>query len=155
LRREDLSEGVPPEFFGLHIHHLDVPYKQGVSSWPFTPFGSWRLFGAYVQWDDLEPQKGQWNFRRLDWYVEEAGRHGIELLLTLGRTPQWASARPNEDRKGSAAEPASIEDWKNYVRTLSRRYKGRIKYYEVWNEPRLYELEDQPPGGKVGYYRGS
>ena len=155
LKGEDPSAGVPPEFFGLHIHHLDVPYKQGASSWPFIPFGSWRLFGAYVQWNDLEPQKGQWNFSRLDRYVDEAGRQNIELLLTLGRTPQWASARPNEDCKGCAAEPASIEDWKNYVRTVARRYKGKIKFYEVWNEPRFYELEKAPPGAKIGYYSGS
>jgi hypothetical protein len=155
LEAEDPAAGVPPEFFGLHIHHLDVPYKQGASSWPFIPFGSWRLWGAYVDWRDLEPQKGHWNFNRLDRYVNEAEHHGIELLLTLARTPQWASARPNEDCKGCAAEPASIEDWKNYVRTVARRYKGRIKYYEVWNEPRFYELEGRAPRGKVGYFSGS
>jgi hypothetical protein len=155
LGGEDPRAGVPPEFFGLHIHHLDVPYKQGASSWPFIPFGSWRLWGAYVQWKELEPQKGQWDFRRLDRYVDEAGRHNIELMLTLGRTPQWASARPNEDCKGCAAEPASIEDWKNYVRTVARRYKGKIKFYEIWNEPRFYELERVPPGTKIGYYSGS
>jgi hypothetical protein len=155
LGGEDPRSGVPPEFFGLHIHHLDLPYKQGASSWPFIPFGSWRIWGAYVEWKDLEPQKGQWNFRRLDRYVDEAGSHGIELLLTLGRTPQWASARPNEDCKGCAAEPASIEDWKNYVRTVSRRYKGKIKFYEIWNEPRFYELERSPPGAKIGFYSGS
>jgi hypothetical protein len=155
LEGEDPGAGIPPEFFGLHIHHLDVPYKQGASSWPFIPFGSWRLWGAYVEWKDLEPQKGQWNFRRLDRYVDEAVRHDIELLLTLGRTPQWASARPNEDCKGCAAEPASVEDWKNYVRTVARRYKGKIKFYEIWNEPRFYELERVPPGTKIGYYSGS
>jgi hypothetical protein len=155
LEGEDPGAGVPTEFFGLHIHHLDVPYKQGASSWPFIPFGSWRLWGAYVEWKDLEPQKGQWNFRRLDRYVDEAGRHDIELLLTLGRTPQWASARPNEDCKGCAAEPASVEDWKNYVRAVSRRYKGKIKFYEIWNEPRFYELERGLTGNKVGYYSGS
>lgn len=155
-RPGDQSElAVSPEFFGLHIHHLDVPYKEGKSSWPFIPFGSWRLWGAYVDWRDLEPQKGQWNFSRLDRYVNEAGRHDIELLFTLGRTPQWASARPNEDCKGCAAEPASIEDWKNYVRTVARRYRGRIKYYEVWNEPRFYELEGRASKGKVGYFSGT
>jgi len=155
LAGEDPKAGVPPTYFGLHIHHLDVPYKAGASSWPFVPFGAWRLFGAYVQWNDLEPQKGQWNFQRLDRYVDEAGRNNIELLFTLGRTPQWASARPDEECKGCAAEPASIEDWKNYVRTVARRYKGKIKFYEVWNEPRFYELEKAPPNAKIGYYSGT
>ena len=34
-----------------------------------------------------------------------------------------------------AAEPAAIEDWKRYVRTIATRYKGKIKHYEIWNEP--------------------
>lgn len=143
------------EYFGLHIHHLDVPYKEGNSSWPFLAFGSWRLQGAYVNWLDLEPQKGQWNFRRLDKYVEDASKHNVDLLLTLGKTPTWASARPGEPCDGCAAEPAEIEDWKNYIRTVVRRYKGRIKSYEVWNEPRFYELEGKSANGEVGYYSGT
>lgn len=147
---------VSSEFFGLHIHHLDVPYQHGKSSWPFIDFGSWRLWGAYVEWKDLEAkEKGEWDFRRLDLYVNKAHDHGIDLLLTLGRTPRWASSRPHELCDGCAAEPASIEDWKDYIRTLARRYKGRIKYYEIWNEPRFNEMEKPPSKGKIGYFSGS
>jgi hypothetical protein len=32
-------------------------------------------------------------------------------------------------------------DWENYVRTVVRRYKGRIRHYEIWNEPAFTEVE--------------
>jgi hypothetical protein len=31
--------------------------------------------------------------------------------------------------------PRDIEDWDNFVRKLAQRYKGRIRVYELWNEP--------------------
>ena len=67
-----------------------------------------------------------------------AERHNVGILLPLGLTPQWASARPQEKstyQPGNAAEPRDIDDWRNYVKTVASRYKGRIREYEIWNEP--------------------
>jgi len=120
-------------YFGMHIHHAgkDTP-------WPRIGFGSWRLWDAYVSWADLEPSRGKWDFRRLDEYLRMAHQQGVSLLLPLGLSPQWASARPQEKAAyglGRAAEPREMSDWKTYVRTIARRYKGSIKDFEIWNEP--------------------
>ena len=124
---------VPPEYFGLHIHHAGA-----ATAWPGVPFSQWRLWDAYVAWPSLEPVKGQWHFQTLDKYVSLAEEHHIGILLPLGLTPQWASARPFEKstyQLGNAAEPKDINDWRNYVKTVASRYKGRIHEYEIWNEP--------------------
>lgn len=129
------AEPVPRRYFGIHIHRADTS-----TPWPSVAFGSWRLWDAYASWPQLEPQRGQWDFKRLDKYVAMAGLTGIELLLPLGLSPAWASARPDETsayRPGNAAEPAKLEDWRNYVRKVAERYKGRIRNYELWNEPNL------------------
>ena len=126
-------EVVPVTLFGMHIHHLGT-----YTPWPAVPFGTWRLWDAYVSWPNIEPKKGQWYFDKLDSYVQLAQSHNVEILLPLGLSPTWASARPTEPsayKPGFAAEPANIEDWKNYVRTVATRYKGLIHYYEIWNEP--------------------
>ena len=120
-------------YFGMHIHHADK-----YTPWPRIGFGSWRLWDAYVSWADLEPSYGKWDFRRLDEYVRIAHQQDVSLLLPLGLSPQWASARPQEKAAyglGMAAEPREMNDWKNYVRTVARRYKGSIKDFEIWNEP--------------------
>lgn len=132
------SAPVDAKYFGLHMHH--TLNASNATPWPSVKFGTWRLWDAYVQWYLLEPKKGQWDFSKLDKYVAMAEQHGVEVLLPLGLTPQWASARPNEKSAytpGNAAEAAKMEDWRNYVRTVATRYKGRIHHYELWNEVNL------------------
>jgi hypothetical protein len=88
----------------------------------------------------LEPRKGEWHFETLDRYVELAERRGVGLLLPLGLSPAWASSRPFEKSiygPGNAAEPKDIKDWRTYVKAIATRYKGRIRDYEIWNEPNL------------------
>lgn len=147
-------EAVPGTYFGLHIHKFPVPGKANLSggsagpslpnavtpSWPNIAFGAWRLWDAGVMWSEIEPQKGEWNFSRLDSAVDLAWTHHVDVLLTLGLTPAWASSRPGEPsgyEPGNAAPPKNMSDWDDYVRMVSMRYKGRIQAYEIWNEPNL------------------
>lgn len=123
----------PNVYFGMHIHRAD----QG-TAWPKVGIGSWRLWDAYVAWPNLQPNRDRWDFDRLDRYVAMAQLTKVEILLPLGLSPQWASARPHERSSyglGNAAEPRDIQDWRNYVRTVATRYKGKISRFEIWNEP--------------------
>lgn len=134
---------IPQSLFGLHIHHLTDS-----TPWPAIPFGSWRLWDAYAAWPNLEPQKSHWDFSRLDQYVSAAQSQGVEVLLPLGLSPAWASARPTEPSAygpGNAAEPANISDWQDYVRQVATRYKARIRAYEIWNEPNLPDFFSGKP----------
>ncbi|WP_296509192.1 glycosyl hydrolase [Rhodoferax sp.] len=124
---------IPLQYFGLHIHRADAG-----TAWPNVPFGSWRLWDAYVGWAQLEPKQGAWDFARLDRYVAIAKLTKVDILLPLAMTPNWASARPDEPspyKPGNAAEPLRLDDWTNYVATVGLRYKGKITHFEVWNEP--------------------
>jgi hypothetical protein len=123
---------IPGTYFGLHIHHLDRPNP---TPWPNMPVPAWRLWDADVTWPDLEPNKGQWQFERLDRYVSLAQQHHTSILLPLGMSPLWASARPQV-----TAEPKNVDDWRTFVRTVATRYKGRIQAYEIWNEPNLRDF---------------
>ncbi|PTQ81041.1 glycosyl hydrolase family 39 [Nitrosospira multiformis] len=147
----EINQPIPKEYFGLHIQNTGkAPYwnpSAAKTPWPSVKFGSWRLWDAYVGWPSLEPSKGKWDFELLDKYVALAENAGVELLLPLGLSPAWASARPTEPsnyRPGNAAEPSDLQDWRTYVHTVATRYKGRIKNYELWNEVNL-----------PGFYSGS
>jgi Glycosyl hydrolases family 39 len=122
------AESIPASYFGMHFHHLNAE-----TPWPDMPVPEWRIWDAYVTWHDLEPYRNQWRFDRLDGYVALAEKHGTGILLPLGMSPTWASARPPADN----AEPANMDDWRIFVRTVVTRYKGRIQAYEIWNEPNL------------------
>ena len=120
------------DFFGMHMHR-----SEQTGNWPDLAFGSWRLWDSYSGWAWLEPTQGSWQFTKLDGYVLRATTAGVSLLLPLGVTPRWASARPNEPGiygPGMAAEPADMERWRTYVRLVATRYSGRIAAYEILNE---------------------
>lgn len=130
LRAPD--EAIPKTLWGLHIHRL------GQEPWPDVTFGSLRLWDAHVMWWDMEPQKSKFLFGGLDKQVSEAQSHGVDVLMTLAMTPTWASSRPYDSAKlrpGAVAEPKNNQDWQDFVKAVATRYKGRIHYWEIWNEP--------------------
>lgn len=133
------DRSVPPEFFGMHTHNHKFPDI----TWPSVPFKVLRFWDSRTAWANLEPRRGEWNFDRMDKLVALCQASNVQVLYTMALTPAWASARPDEvsaytpiqKEKGWAAEPTDIEDWKNYVRAVATRYKGKVRHYEIWNEP--------------------
>jgi hypothetical protein len=108
--------------------------------WPAAPLGGWRT--AHVNWADLEPEKGRWYFDLLDKYANWSQQHQVEILMPLTYTPRWASSTPDAptdveagNPPGLSGAPRDMEDWRNFVRTVATRYRGRIHLWEIWNEP--------------------
>lgn len=126
------AEILNADLFGLHVHGMARGFD-----WPGTEFGFLRLWDAGVLWRELEPSKGVWKLDLLDRYVSEAQQRNVKVLLTLGQTPKWAALKPGAHSpygNGASSEPRAMSDWRNYVDTLARRYKGRIQAWEIWNE---------------------
>lgn len=68
------------------------------------------------------------DFSRFDEIVDSAEAAGLDVLPILGYVPNWLVGDP---------------DWKtvfinDYVIPVVSRYKGRIKNWEVWNEPDVF-----------------
>jgi hypothetical protein len=129
---------IPREFFGLHIHRAF-----GTTPWPPVPFGSWRLWDAKVHWPQVETARNEWNWGILDREVELAEKHHVDLLLPFGETPEWAVH--NRFHTAIVGDIGDLEDWRTFIRTQAERYKGRILYYEIWNEPNLPRNRDIGP----------
>jgi hypothetical protein len=130
-----LAQPIPASLFGMHIHRIGAG-----TPWPAVPIAGWRLWDAHVTWPDLEPVRGQWRFGNLDKYLSAAEGHHAEVLLVLGLSPQWASARPDEHSvygPGRAAEPNDLNDWRDYVTAVVTHCGTRVRAYEIWNEPNL------------------
>ena len=124
---------IPDRLFGIHINKIQD------SVWPKLNQGLLRLWDSGTKWCQLEPAKGTWDWSRMDATVNFALAHdpNCSILYTMGIPPFWAVANPVGDTvevTGSSQPPADINDWKNYVTAVANRYKGKIKYYEIWNE---------------------
>ena len=146
-----MFQATVPEVFSVDDVTFTGPTGQPVSGgvpWPTKPFGTLRLWDSLTAWTNLEPQKGVWNFAGLDTWVQTAQANGIkDIILTLGQSPAWASSDPSQVNyygAGAPAPPQNIQDWNDYVQTVAERYKGKIRYFEIWNEP-----------NDASYYSGS
>jgi hypothetical protein len=79
---------------------------------------------------ELEPGVDDWS--RYDALVDTARARGLEILAILAYTPAWATDGP--ELSGVPREPWR---WADFCRRAVTRYRGRIRAWEVWNEPNL------------------
>ncbi len=96
---------------------------------------------------DEHPELGQDAWVKYDHIVEAARDAGIEILARLDRAPSWAT--PGFDPRENPwmqAPPADNADFARFAGELAARYRGKVRYYQVWNEPNLFgEWGGQPP----------
>lgn len=119
------------------VTNRDSPFGV-ICSWPGIRDAGvkWVRCGAgcsALDWGAVEKERGVYNWKNADaevngWTKDE----GVELLVIFGYTPKWASSGPNGE---NSAPPRDLKDWTNFVHTVVSRYKGKVKYWEVWNEP--------------------
>ena len=111
-------------------------------------------------WEDIEiAAKGdyvdpKWNVSTWDKYdriVALAEKHGLQIIARLDAPPAW-SRKMGSAPGWTMAPPDNLDDYGDFVYAVVNRYKGRIRYYQVWNEPNIFpEWGDQPadPAGFV------
>jgi hypothetical protein len=126
------GSGVPDSFFGLSV----LNFTKDITTLPFYTTRTWDAYP--LDWADLNPSSGTYNFSSLDTFIQLNQSRGSDIIYTLGRTPQWASSKPNQASMyypGQCAPPASLNDWDDFLQAIATHAAGRIKYWELWNEP--------------------
>ena len=111
-------------------------------------------------WEDLEihgrgdftdrrndPPRSAWE--KYDRIVDLAKQYGLEIIARLDNPPAWSRADGNAG--GTLAPPDDLTDFGNFVETVVTRYKGRIRYYQIWNEPNIYPEWGEQPVSPEGY----
>jgi hypothetical protein len=104
-----------------------------------------------------EPHRSAWE--KYDQIVDLADQYGLEVIARLSNPPAWSRNQGND--AGPFAPPDDLDDYGDYVETVVRRYRDRIRTYQIWNEPNIYpEWGEQPVSPeaytellKVGYTR--
>lgn len=81
-------------------------------------------------WQDIEPEPGKFEFDKYDHIVDLLTRNNIEVLGLLNYSVGWASV---DGRWNSP--PKDNKLFIDYAVKVVRRYKNKVKYWEVWNEP--------------------
>jgi hypothetical protein len=121
-------------------------------------------------WEDIEihgpgdfvdrrhdPPRSAWD--KYDHIVELAGAYDVEIIARLSNPPEWS--RSSGDAAGTFAPPDDLDAYGDFVEAVVRRYRGRVRYYQIWNEPNIYpEWGERPVNAaeyaellRVGYTR--
>ncbi len=123
---------IPSEAFGQHVARIAEAPPADV------PLTSLRLWDAGVRWNEIETQRGRYNWTALDAAVENAQAAGAtDILYVLGSTPRWAARNPDLPGlygPGTTSLPSDLEYYLDFVRAVVDRYEGRITGYQIWNE---------------------
>lgn len=103
----------------------------------------------HFPWEEIELRKGKfWDDRlnkstwdKYDRIVDTSRRNGLEIIARLDRPPPWTRA----DNSVPEAPPDNFDDYGDFLAEFAERYRGRIRYYQIWNEPNIYpEWGDRP-----------
>src|SRR5687768_6989826 len=84
-------------------------------------------------WYAIEPARGQLDQAALDyyrWYVEEAGRHGLEVLVVLSNAPEWAHQLYDSSGRGDFCAAFG-----EYAAAVGETLGDLVVDYQLWNEP--------------------
>ncbi len=94
-----------------------------------------------ILWSDVEPVQGRWDFTKYDRLVDLLHGNGIRVLAMLHYNAAWA---------GEWNTPPDPEAFTRYAATVVNRYRGRIRHWEIWNEPNM-DIYWKPQDGMRGY----
>lgn len=98
--------------------------RQMGASWivEFFPWAYYHAEGGSFAWDHP------------DLVVEHANNQGLTTIARLGLTPSWA--RP-PDTPLTYLDPDSFHHFAEYAAAFSERYRGKVDYIVIGNEPNL------------------
>ncbi len=107
-------------------------------------------------WEEIEPvQKGEFydeRTRRSSWekydrIVDLCEEYGLQIVARLDRPPDWT----RQDNTYKERPPDDFEDYGDFVFAFVSRYRGRIKYVQIWNEPNIFPEWGNRPVDPAGY----
>ncbi len=98
-------------------------------------------------WRDIEgAAKGAFNWGNADNAVYLANAKRIDLLARLDNAPDWAAPGCYNSANKTMGPAKNMQDWLDFLTAFVTRYKGRVRAYEIWNEPNLSrEWCSRPP----------
>jgi hypothetical protein len=88
-------------------------------------------------WARTEQEKGKYDFAWLDSVVDSLRALGVQPWFNLGYGNPLYTSEADATAVGWApvfTEEAS-EGWLNYTKAIAEHFAGRVKHWEIWNEP--------------------
>jgi hypothetical protein len=107
------------------ISQLEKAGSQGVSS-----------IRVLLSWNRVQPKRGPFNWSEYDKVLAAAKSQNVEVVFVFGPTADWASRAPMTEARADRIWklPKDWGDWQKYVRAAVTHFKGKVKYWQIWEE---------------------
>ena len=125
--------------------------------------GQW---GDRTDWATVEKIKGVYHIpAEVDAAITQSQHAGVETLLTLDygnnlyqqvkHAPDFADTwqRGHPFLQCAPTTPEAVAAFARYCGFMARHFRGRVKYFEVWNEENGWFFDDWAKGGNVSQVR--
>ena len=162
------ASDVPVAHAGVNPFGINVFLEQEVEEWKreralqMIADAGFHWIRQGFTWEDIEihgkgdfedrrhePHRSAWE--KYDHIVGLAEQYGLEVIARLSNPPAWTRAAG--DAQSHNAPPDDLADWGDYVYAVVSRYRGRVRYYQLWNEPNIYDEWGEQPVDPEGYTR--
>ncbi len=70
---------------------------------------------------------------KYDQIVNLADQYGLEIIARLSSPPNWS--RADGAARGDYAPPDNFSDFADFAAAVAYRYRGRVHFFQIWNEP--------------------
>lgn len=107
-------------------------------------------FKQQVRWEDVEPERDQWEWATLDMVMTAASKFGVKVMMSMVTTPNWA--RESGADLSKHGPPATNADYVTFVTTVLKRYPLQVQAIEVWNEENIDREWSSTKGLKAANY---
>ena len=149
--------------FGINVFlEQEVEHWKREKSLQMISDAGFRWVRQEFPWEDIEihgkddfedrrhePYRSAWD--KYDHIVGLAGEYEVAVTARLSNPPAWT--RGDGDARGTYAPPDNVTDWGDYVHAVVSRYRGEIRYYQLWNEPNIYPEWGEQPVDPEAYTR--
>jgi hypothetical protein len=115
-----------------------------------------------IPWKEIERDaKGdfwdrKWNkdaWANYDNVIDLAHEYGMDVIARVDTSPDWSRPGRSSENDWDQAPPERFEDYGDFLYTLASRYRGKIRAYQIWNEPNLAIEWGQQAPDPAGYTR--
>ena len=96
--------------------YVDLARLAGISFWRDE-----------LPWSTVEPAKGQYR-------IPDSADAAVDYTLSIGLEPLFILDYGNENYGTDVTTDEWLQGYLGYVEYMVTHFKGRVKYYEVWNE---------------------
>ncbi len=124
---------------GLGFEKLDRDIFDPKKAYPYLAKSGVKWARIQSGWQRTEKEKGVYDFAWLDAVVDELLAMKIEPWMCLCYGNQLYTELAKTRYGAVGCPPIETEEervaWDNYVKATVKHFKGRVKYYEIWNEP--------------------